>query len=459
MKRRARRNAWLIAIVSAFVAAGIAGGVLGAGFFGAGDNPKALGKSASDAPVNPAAPAHGHHSSSRLVSGGSRVRGSKKISPAISLAGIGSSGTISVAVGRSLEAGPPGPPAPPPATPPTGPSGSAEQIEVNTQASLAQQLSSLSWATETSGTSNQLNAVDAVDPTHVWVAGANCTILFSANGTSWAPDTHVPASCTSGSVSLTGINVQGGAGPGWAVGSGGTILECTTACNAATAVWSALTPGSVVGGKDGSLTLNSTTATSNSLFTTNYAGSAITDGSGKIPSGTTIVSVNTTAHTAVLSNKATATVTMDTFTVTAPASVLPPSNLNFTSVWAADANHVYAVGTTTGGAGAIWACSNGCNQTAVVGPTTGSPPPPPPPGMVATWANVTPSGLGSTALNGVEGQGAGFAIAVGSNGTILVCGGTPAPPAGATCATSGTAWLPLGSASTVGGNDGSLATA
>src|SRR5262249_11887666 len=43
-------------------------------------------------------------------------------------------------------------------------------------------------------------------------------------------------------------------------------------------------------------------------------------------------------------------------------SGLPASTLNFTGVWSPDPNHVYAVGTSQTGAGAIWACSAKCNS-------------------------------------------------------------------------------------------------
>ena len=104
-------------------------------------------------------------------------------------------------------------------------------------------------------------------------------------------------------------------------------------------------------------------------------------------------------------------------------SGLPSSLLQFTGVWSPDSNHVYAVGTTTGGAGQIWSCSNNCKAI-----TNG--------GTGAKWTEVTPGGLGSTALNAVEGSGGGLIFAAGAKGTILVC-------SVATCSTSSSGWSKL----------------
>jgi len=85
-----------------------------------------------------------------------------------------------------------------------------------------------------------------------------------------------------------------------------------------------------------------------------------------------------------------------------------PATVAFTSVWGS-VNTVYAVGTASG-SGVIWACSANCSSaTAASG------------GGKATWANVTPSGLGAiAALTGIADSG-GTTIAVGSSGTVLVC--------------------------------------
>src|SRR5439155_7631558 len=170
------------------------------------------------------------------------------------------------------------------ATPSPAPSGRpgnppAKTTEVNVQAFFGTQLSSLAWTTQTSPVATDLKAVAAIDSSHVWAAGNNCTLLFSANGTTWTKDTNVPAGCTS---NLTGVDVIG-SGPGWAVGSGGTALVCAANCNTATATWTALTRGSVTGKNDGKLTNGSTSAQSASLFTTDYSGYTITDAQSKIP--------------------------------------------------------------------------------------------------------------------------------------------------------------------------------
>jgi len=311
---------------------------------------------------------------------------------------------------------------------PTGPPGNPSpratvklvQADTGTPNSLGQELKS--WKTQAAPAGTPaLNAVDSVDRTHVWAVGANCTILFSANMKTWTEDTAVTG-CTPGT-SLNGVSVTSPAGPGWAVGSNGTILVCPSACNTAKAAWSALRPGSVKGMNDGSLTNASPVAQSNSLFaTTAYVGWAISDptpGANKIPAATTISSVNTTTKTATMNHTATGPATKDPFKVTAPASVLPPSSFTFTSVWAADSTHVYAVGD-----GKIWACSAACSATGVGGAGN------------AAWAPLTPAGLsGGNTLTSVAGNGAHLTVAVGSGGTILLCT--------ANCATSGAGWAAL----------------
>ncbi len=101
------------------------------------------------------------------------------------------------------------------------------------------------------------------------------------------------------------------------------------------------------------------------------------------------------------------------------------TTVNFRSVWAADASHVYAVGTSMGGAGEIWACSRNCGS-ATAGTASGD----------ARWTNATPHGLGSTRLNAIAGRAGTFVTAVGSSGTILICSNS-------TCATSSSDWHSL----------------
>jgi hypothetical protein len=423
--RRASRKAWLVSTALAFLAGGLALGILAAGFLSGSNDPSALGGTAAPADVQtgPVAKQHRRHT---LTTAGDaqqfkliRPAGSSLTPPTISLSPGAPAASVGLAVGpdaaRSILAGPA-------AASPSG-SGPAKPSAVNVQSAFGTSGVTPSWTTQTTTppNSNDLKAVAAIDNSHVWAAGANCTLLFSSNGTSWAKDTHVPAGCTS---NLTGVDVLGASGPGWAVGSGGTVLVCASVCNAATATWTALSQAVIVGKNDGKLTNGSTAAQSNSLFTVDYSGYSITDSpNNKIPAATTISSTSLGTKTATLSHAATGTINNDTFTVTAPAAVLPPATVNFTAVWATDATHVYASGTIGASTGQIWACSANCGTSAV---GIGS----------STWTNVTPSGLTSTALNAVEGQGTNLVFAAGSNGKILVC-------AVATCNTLSTGWLGL----------------
>lgn len=81
-----------------------------------------------------------------------------------------------------------------------------------------------------------------------------------------------------------------------------------------------------------------------------------------------------------------------------------PSTVNLTGVYAAGANTVYAVGTTTAGAGQIFMCGASCTSA-----------------TLGAWTNVTPSGLTSTGLTKIDGNGTSPILAVGSSGTVLTC--------------------------------------
>jgi hypothetical protein len=401
--RRAGKKAWLVSLLSAVACVGTALAIVGAGVISSDGSSSSAGRAGTG-----------------VITLG--PDGLPLASPRLALRPGGPPQSLGLAVNRASGAGALGRRAlaAMAAPMPIGPAGNppAKTTEVNVQAFLGTQLSSLAWSTESSSVPSDLKAVAAIDNSHVWAAGNNCTLLFSGNGTTWTKDTNVPAGCTA---NLTGVDVVG-SGPGWAVGSGGTVLVCATNCNTATATWAALKPGSVTGKNDGKLTNGSSTAQSASLFATDYSGYAITDSLSKIPASTTVSSATVGTKTATLNHAATGTTSTDIFTVTAPASALPSTSLNFTAVWAADASHVYAVGTTTGGAAAIWSCSAGCGTNAVA---IGS----------AIWTNVTPAGLSSTALNAVEGQGSGLVFAAGSNGKVLVCT--------ASCNTSSAGWNAL----------------
>lgn len=302
-----------------------------------------------------------------------------------------------------------------------------------------------------------LYGVDALNATHVWAAGDNCTVLFY-DGASWTKDANVPAGCAA---NLKGVGIPD-KDDAWAVGANGLVLECTANCDVATATWSALasgtlsttapapsagpTPpnfaavwaadadhvyaagttaggagqiwscvasgmesctGSTVGSGNGQAPWTNITPTVPSVATTRLTGIA---GSGAnevfvVGSGGTVLLCTGNACTATTWNSLT-------------GSGIPPNTVNFAGAFAADANDVYAVGANGSGAGQIWACSAACNQ-AVAG--TGK----------ATWANVTPSGLGSTALFGVTGSSANTAWVVGAGGYAGYCAadcaaGTPA---------------------------------
>lgn len=312
--------------------------------------------------------------------------------------------------------------------PPPLPAGmSALQAIMAAQADLGRDLGAVQWAAHTVSPTVTLNAVSALDNNHVWAVGSGCTILFSGDGVTWSQDTHTPGGC---SANLKGVFVQD-ANDAWAVGTGGTVLICSAHCNQANAVWSLLTGGSLTftSGGDGQLNNGSTTATSKSLFGpgTNYQNYAISDSQHFIHAGATIASENASLHQATLSATATGTTTKDTFTVSTPAP-LPSNTFSFTSVWAADPNDVYAVGTTSGGAGQIWACSSTCSGV-VSGNAAGN----------ATWTNVTlGGGLSGTSLNGVTGAGAGLTIVVGSGGAVLICSNNCAVTGATYTALSGT---------------------
>ena len=300
--------------------------------------------------------------------------------------------------------------------------GSAEALAAGVQELLGSEVGTLGWTGQNLASGVNLNAVDAVDPNHIWAVGDNCTIEYSSNGgMNWTKDMNV-AGCSG--ANLTGVAIQGGAGPGWAVGTGGTILVCSNGCNAATAAWKAVTASS--GGLPTGVNFSSvwepdpnhvyavgitTSATPTGAI---WACSAKCDSTGPAapppgppgppawtnvtPSGLAGITLNgvggaggglvfavgTNSTILVCNAPANCATSSSAWKPLSPGSGgnLPSSGINFTSVWAADPNHVYAVG-SNGGNGVIWACSANCNQN-VTGPDTipsppGSPPPPPPP--------------------------------------------------------------------------------
>lgn len=175
---------------------------------------------------------------------------------------------------------------------------SAEGQLQTVQSQLSSELGQMTWSVDqvpaTVPSTASINAVSDATPGAVWAVGDNCLLLFSDPGSTWQ-QVSVPG-CTS---NLTGIYLQD-PNHGWAVGSGGTVLVCSTACTSPAANWSVL----------------------------------------------------------------------------ANSPISADTSLN--GVWAQDPNDVFVVGTTSAGAGQIWACSRNCSAaTATV--ATSSPPPPPPP--------------------------------------------------------------------------------
>jgi hypothetical protein len=181
-----------------------------------------------------------------------------------------------------------------------------------------------------------------------------------------------------------------------ATGSGGAgqIWACSNNCNSAVvgglatdALWTNVTPGGLAG-----IALNGVTGSGNNLV--------FAVGSG----GTVLVCTTNCATSPAGWTKLT-------------GATAPPTSVTFAGTWAADANHIYAAGATTGGAGKLWACSAGCNS-AVAG--------------TATWTDVTPTGLSSTPLSGVTGQMGSPAWVVGNGGYVGGCT--------ANCTTSAGGW-------------------
>ena len=116
--------------------------------------------------------------------------------------------------------------------------GSAEALALGMQASLGEEIGTLAWSGQSSGTTQNLNALAVIDSKHVWAVGSNCTLEMTTNGSTWTKDTNVTG-CAPGT-NLTAIATNSGDGPDWAVGTGGTILVCTSACSTASAAWKAL---------------------------------------------------------------------------------------------------------------------------------------------------------------------------------------------------------------------------
>lgn len=324
-------------------------------------------------------------------------------------------------------------------TPPSiAPNTNARQALLAVQSQLGGQLSQTTWSAQTSTVSSALTSLSALDNTHVWAVGAACTLLFSSNGTTWTQDTHVPAGC-SGATNLTGVSVQDN-GHGWAVGSGGFVLVCNANCNTATATWTKLTGATAPGGSvsftgvwgNGNTVYASTSgavwvcsATCNSATAGSGGGKSTWTNVTLAGSWTSVSGTGGGTPAFLVGGSGAVRVCKTAPCTTAAAWVSLGSAFGstpFTSVAAVDGNHVYAVGSN----GAIWACSAGCNNTAV-GTGAGQ----------AVWMNVTPVAPSPTptAFAGVAGAGGGdgSVFAVGPGGAIWFCGQS--------CATLPTEWV------------------
>ena len=323
-------------------------------------------------------------------------------------------------------------------TPPSiAPSTNARQALLAVQSQLGGQLSSTTWSgPQSSPSSSALTSLSALDNTHVWAVGAACTLLFSSNGTSWTQDTHIPAGCA-GATNLTGVSVQDNS-HGWAVGSGGFVLVCNANCNTSTAVWSKLTGGpagtpSFTGVWGNGNTVYASTSGAVWVCSANCNNATAGSGGGKstwtnVSLAGSWMSVSGTGGgtPAFLVGSGGAVRVCKTGPCTTAAAWVSLGSAfgstPFTSVAAVDGNHVYAVASN----GAIWACSNGCNNTSV-----GSG------GGQALWMNVTPVAPGPvpTAFAGVAGAGGGdgSVFAVGPSGAIWFCGQS--------CATLSSEWV------------------
>lgn len=315
----------------------------------------------------------------------------------------------------------------------------AENNSGSTSGGLLAHTVTLSAPATGSSTTDNL-AIQAANLTSVWASASTVfAVGTSASGAGeiWYCDATSSQSCTSStagtasgdapwanitpsgltSTSLSSVAGSGNNGPTYVVGASGTVLICYPSGSNSGCAY----------GQDNSDTTTSGSkavcASGCNVFSTNYTGYTITDSQGLIPPGTTISSV--TNKTATLSQAATGSTNNDTFYVSqfntlssaASGGTIPGSTLNLSSVWAGDSSDIYMVGTTTGGAGEIFACSSTCGST-----TAGS------------WANVTPGGsLPSTTLNSVTAMSKGSAWAVGNNGTLLYCSST--------CSTGSLFWL------------------
>ena len=207
------------------------------------------------------------------------------------------------------------------------------------------------------GTPTTLNGVWAPqnDPTHVWVVGANGTILSCSGGCSDStqnPTWSLQASQTAQTLNaITGLSTSAL----WAAGANGTLLSY----NGTTWVVDSLPvqlpvsgPGQIAG---------SGPTVSSALFTSagTHVGWTISDTGGGINSGGMGTKIQTEGTgTATVAPNATKAVASDTFTLTPPAQATP----TFTSIYADAAGDVWAAG-TAGNAGVLYECASPCDPS------------------------------------------------------------------------------------------------
>jgi hypothetical protein len=277
--------------------------------------------------------------------------------------------------------------------------------------------------TETVVSALSINAVQVISATAWLAVGDNCSIYFGASNAAWT-EVAKPSGCTS---NLKGIDAAA-ATAGWIVGSGNTILTCSSNCQASNGVWSTVTashftsttsltgvtdnqagtPLPLLVGNDGtsgvigncSATCTSTTgSTWNTRATlTNTTMNGVAGQAGGLAWA---VGSNSSGTGGVVelcnSNCATTTASWSAMT---SATISGNGALN--AIAFADQNHVLAVGN-----GVIENCSANCNNA-----------------TTATWTKQTVSGISSsTNLRGVaiRNNQAGPGVVVGDGGVIGYC--------------------------------------
>ena len=235
-----------------------------------------------------------------------------------------------------------------------------------------------------SSTGPSINGVRVVSSSRVIAVGENCGIYFGSTTGNWTEETK-PSGCAA---NLTGITLASDGKSGFIVGSGGTILLCSTSasngCASASSTWSPL--------QSGKGPTTSTTLTGVSELSANSV----------VAVGNNGTSAEIWACSASCSSASTSWSKTNTLSSTSLQGVT------------LDANNVgWAVG-SSGSNGLVELCSNGCNTTS------------------PTWGAVTGHFPTIAPLNAVSfGADSNHVIAVG-NGVIVECS--------ASCATTGATW-------------------